>query len=395
MKDNSKFWCIYLVAFGAVSLIIGSILAALLPGWCFFFGPLIYLVVTAFMIKAAWVQIPHNHVRLVTVRGAYKETWKSGIIHIRFPLLGLVEEAAEVFLGEQMMELNLDEAVTTGYGDGKVDFQDGSAPVVVYVYFKITCPEKAVFGISDVYRAISEKMDGAVRSYLADLTIDEANELKDQLIMARVLNFDSVRRDANGNIVKGADGRPEFMHVDESAPADIPLWNHIEGSWGVSISSLVISDIKLSAEVIAMREKLMLAKIEAEAAETQAKKTITEAEAAAQKKAIETEANFKAANKNALAERNALEKRGEGLRKGIEHLTAAAGGDKRLATTMFLREKLIGTLGDKTVYITSGRDTGLEFGLGIGEGMKRDRGGKGKSSHHTPRSAAAPAAAAP
>lgn len=388
MNANTRMWIIFTAVLGAILLILGGILAHYLSVWCWLVSPILFGVVIGAMVINGWAQVPHNHVQLVTFHGLFEETWKPGEIHVRFPLLGIIEQNAEVFLGEQLMELNLDESVTTGYGDGKVDFQDGSCPVVVYAYFKVTCPEKAIFGISDVYCALAEKIDGAVRSYLADLTIDEANELKDQLLLPRILNFDMVRRDSHHKIVFGTDGKAIFLNAAPAPLDTIPLWLEIRDNYGIEIKTLVISDIKLSDAVIAIRERLMVAKVNAEAAKTEAETTMTEAKATAKKDLLVAETKAKVAGKQADAREYTLQKEGEGLKKKIEQVKGAIGGDEKAALEFIRTQDLFASLNDKTVIIDSSSNSGVSLGTAFSVGAKA-------TSSHPSTSAAAPAAATP
>ena len=273
------FWVVFcwaLLAIGELALASfagwGAGYAHPVFGWAVFFG--VALTLVGMTVKATWTEVPEKEVWVIQWVGRYLTSWKSGL-HFQFPLLGFMKVDAQVYMGDQMMPLCMDEKVPEGYGGGKVDFTDGSARVDATVYFRIVCPEKAVYGVNDVFAAIAEKLDGAVRTCLGALTLDEANRLKAQYNLARILNGVS-----HGN------APPEATQS--------LLYREAYDRWGVEILSVAISDIELSEAQIAAREKVLVAEKEAQAAEHMKQVEIRRAEAKAQSIRLEGDARKEA-----------------------------------------------------------------------------------------------------
>jgi regulator of protease activity HflC (stomatin/prohibitin superfamily) len=266
--------------------------------------------------------------------GKYEKPPRESGLYFLFPFFTKVR--AQVLLSEQMMKLYMDETVTVGYGGGQVDFKDGSAPVDAFVYFQIVDAYKAIYNISNAFKALEENMDGSIRSYLSNYSIDQANRLKVQFDLKKILNGDI------------ADTKGVFPPSTKELK-DILAWNYVFEKWGIEIKKVVISDILLTEKQKAIRETLQAAEKEIEVAEAEVKK----AKFKKQKTIIEADGAKEAAFRVADAENNALKKKGEGLAQQVGLLKAAGVEPTQIVAHLAERIKWE-KVGDKTVIVDSG-----------------------------------------
>jgi regulator of protease activity HflC (stomatin/prohibitin superfamily) len=314
--------------------------------WYLLTGLGFFIILTVVTIYRSIIQVPQNQQWTIELFGECVSVWGKGL-HFRFPYFNVVNINSQVYMGEQIMALNMDESMREGFGKGVVDFENGSAPVVASVYFTIVDAMKATYNINDVFRGIEEKMDSAIRSYLADYTIDVANKLKPHFDLARTLYKD---KHSNGSFPA------------KQAVQDNQMWKDIRDNWGVEINSIVISDIVMSPEIIATREKKMTAEIEMQAAEDQ-KKTVI----------IQADAQREATIKKAEGKKRDLELVGEGLKEQIKILTSA--GLTNEQATDYLINKIkwenIGASGNSVIIDNGGgiASIGAQFGAGLKAGQ--------------------------
>lgn len=317
----------------------------------------IFSVVMVTTIMNGWVQVPENWIWVVEFLGRHhgnynpaleenadRGGWESGP-YIAFPYFGLMTVRNKAFMGEQMMELYMNDDKESGYGEGVVEFEDSSAPVDAVVYFTIVDAYKATYNINDLYGSIGEKIDGAIRSYLGNFTIDEANRLKVQFNLARVLNGKPTGRDDKG-ILKTETARERNKMNKPGAHKDTDLWKEIRNNWGVEINSIAVSDIVLSDGVIKIREEKLVAQKANEVALIKKKTTIT----------------------NAEAKKEEYDLHGQGIAK--QFVSLAEQELKGVDAANYLNNKIKWEkVGDKTVIISNGNELS-SIGASIGAGMK-------------------------
>lgn len=280
MKElwEEPLWQAYWGITGAVALVIGILVGIFTQAWVgILVGPVVFLVAGAVSLVRGYAEVPQNSVWLVERFGAYiGNPWTAGL-HFLFPWFGFMDAAHEVYLGEQQMRLYMSDDVEEGYGEGHVEFTDGSAPVEATVFFRIWNPALAMYNIADVFAGISEKMDGAVRAFLGQFTIDQATTTKVQYKLGPILNGAQV--DAAGDPVdrNDYDTSPLFKPGDSDFdPRATPMhiWKQMHFDWGVDVLSVAVSDIVLSEEVMKLRTEIMRAEKAAVAAVNWAKAEI-------------------------------------------------------------------------------------------------------------------------
>lgn len=301
---------------------------------------LIFLIVIAIQIITiflSWQQVPEREEWLIEWLGKYFQTWQPGL-HFLFPFFHLMTIRSRVFMGEQQMKLFMDERVKIGYGAGHIDFIDASAPVHAVVYLIIVDSYKATYNITNVFRAIGNTLDSAVRSYLGHLTIDQAIKFRAHLGLGEIMNGDLKVFDF---LDKGEVPPPvDFTKTD--------FYQKILNDWGMEITGLAITDIQMSPEVIKMRQELLRARKEAEAAIEIKKAVITQAE----------------------SQKESLKLLGEGHRLQIEQVAGQDLGLDKAAAYLLTQKGLEAVKPtDKTLLITPGikpdvASLGAAFGLG-------------------------------
>ncbi len=301
--------------------------------------PIFSFLIIVITIALGWTQVPEKHHYAVELTGAYYATWQPGL-YIRFPYFGLMRINSEVFMGQQIIKLYTDEVKD---GGGLIDFKDGSSRITAFVYFTIVDAFKATYAINDVIRGVEEKMDAAIRSYLANFKIDEANELKTQLDAARILNGET--RDEKGNW-------PAKKELRESN-----FWKEISNSWGVEIDNIIISDIALPEAVMKQRQRVLTAEKELEAAEIEKKTAATRAEGKRDARIIEAD-----------GEKQALALVGKGMADQIKTLKDAGLYSREAATNVVERMKWRDGVGGNAVIIESGGSGMAGFGAKFGAG---------------------------
>jgi regulator of protease activity HflC (stomatin/prohibitin superfamily) len=329
--------------------------------WSLLAGPVFMIIITINTIRRAWAQVPKMWEYIMEVLGEYVgEPLKSGL-HLIFPYFGLVEIKSKVYMGDQVMNLYMDENVKEGFGGGAVDFEDGSAPVSAKVFFRIFDSAKATYEIADVLRGIEERMDAALRAYLGKYTIDEATKLRVYFALKIVLN---------GVKLSSEDGEVEKMreieerYRDKKTPVELDL-----EQWGVEIKSLVVTDIILTEAIKELRRLVLEASKKAEAAVFKKKEEITIASARVRV------AEYKKREKITLAEgeRVALVKGGEGLGEKIKKAAQIAGVKPVQLLNLIKSLTLYENIGDNALIIEGGTSNsaasfGAKFGGGFGKG---------------------------
>jgi regulator of protease activity HflC (stomatin/prohibitin superfamily) len=284
--------------------------------------------------------------------GEYLTTWQSGL-NFLFPYFGFMTVRAEVVMSQQMMKLFMDDSSPDTYGAGHIDFNDSSAPVEATAYFTIQDARHAVYGAADVMSALEESLDSAIRTYLGNFSLDEANTLKVQFDIARVLN---------GETVIGPDGN---LLSKVSRLEDAPLYREARDVWGVIIKNIVISDIILDDVQKAIRQKLQEATKSIQVAE----KEVERAEFERRKVVIEANASKEAAIINAEGEKASLSAIGDGITEQIKKLVES--GMSHDKAVQYLSDRLKWEkVGDKTVIIDSSGSGATSLGVQIAAGMQ-------------------------
>ncbi|MFH0854859.1 MAG: SPFH domain-containing protein [bacterium] len=315
------FFSIPLFIFSAISLVT----VFLFPNWKVVLGA--GIANTAFLIiwvYAGWTQVPEPMEWYITLFGKHFDSWKPGL-HWIFPLFNWMEVPKDFHMGEQKIELHMNNDVTEGYGKGHVDFSDAQAPVESVFFFKVVDTEKA-YKIKDIFLAIADIVDEKVRGYLTKYPIDKAIELKGQFNLQTIVdNVD----------LKATVPMP-------TAPPNIFLQN-IKDSMGMEITRILIVDVQLPKEIADLRSKEAQAEIEKKIARVEKETTLI----------------------NAEADAAALREVGDGLAQQIKDLVDS-GGLTPAQAAEYLRElKKWGALSDKAVYLEGAASYGASAGAGF------------------------------
>ncbi|MEA3464143.1 MAG: SPFH domain-containing protein [Patescibacteria group bacterium] len=312
---GKKLWGWFILAIITLSLISFGVLKIVLECSWLISGLFPFVFFVLFVVLAiifGWSQIPHRHEWIVEIFGEYIGSPLKAGLYIIFPYFNFVNIKAEVFMGQQMIELFMNDSVKTGFGKGHVDFKDSSAPVDAMCYFTIHDSKKAVYEIEpSVLLGVADKMDGAIRSYLGGYNLNDANQLKVQFHLETILNGVIVTTEAPAAPIRIS---AEFIENSIVAPH---LWQEIWNTWGVSIDSIVVSDIELSPKLMEAREKEIVAEAETKAAVHERKKIIILAE----------------------GEKQALQLTGEGITEQIKQLVHAGVSHEEAVAYLTNRKK--------------------------------------------------------
>lgn len=348
--NTGTIWGVFFVVTTGTSTLLSGLLAVFAGDYWWLLGGLFYLVVVLATFILGWTIIPQNNEAIAEMLGQYiGEEWKAGL-HFRLPFFMQIK--ALVFKGEQAMKLYLDEEARQDYGFGKIDFTDGSAPVVAFCYFQIIDSYKAVYAISDLIKGIEQKIDNAIRTYLAQYSIDNALKWKPQFDLQRILNGD--KPDSSGN------------WPTKTLLESISTYTEILNTWGTEIKSIIISDIVLSDSIIEIRNKVLLAEKEAQAAVKLKEASITKAEGERQVSILLAE-----------AKKQGLVLEGEGLEMLIDSIATKLTGSEAAKLIVELRKWSSIGENKNSVIIDSGNSTaGLGAALGAGYNKAGAGGGK-------------------
>lgn len=218
--------------------------------WIPFVIVLAVLALITFVVVKAILIIPQNHVAIIELLGEYYDTFDAGF-HLIVPFgIMKVKGGGAIFLGEDFIDLFSDKKV--------VDFKDASASVKARLYFKIENPFKSVYEISEVFSAMEENTESAIRAYMSKQDLDHANQNKAELNLPSVMMGTKL---------------PENDTTHQTSP----IYSEILG-WGVRIKSIVVSDIEISAADLEIRRQMLQADKDLERARMKKKEKIVGAE---------------------------------------------------------------------------------------------------------------------
>ncbi len=164
--------------------------------------------------------------------GKWFHTWESGL-HFLFPIVTTI--SSKVYLGDQITTLYMDDQERNGEKDSSIDFTNASSPVIARLYFRIYSSHRATFKVDNFMMALREKIDSALRAYLGELDLDKALMERSNIDHEKIIT----------------------IMGDEAS---------IFNDWGVEIRGLAITDIELPEDVVEIRQLLLRAEKEKEAA---------------------------------------------------------------------------------------------------------------------------------
>ncbi len=230
----------------------------------------VILILVLVMVKL--FTVPENWEYQISLFKKYWKTCEPGL-NWRFRWLSSIDH--EVFMGEQAMRLSLGDP--SGLGGGVVDFQDGSAPITAFFFFKIFDSYKAAYFTANVLRMIEEQADGTIRSFLSPFDIEEANTLKNNFNLEWI-----------ASMVKPVVGQ-------QPPPLNMTHLYVVLNGWGVEPINFTVTDIAMPPSIIEQRQRkqqaatdVEVATFEIETAKKKAKKIVIDAEAARKAKVLQS-----------------------------------------------------------------------------------------------------------
>ncbi len=336
-------------------------LLVVLPAFVFFTGLLffnflaalitplmLFLALAGYTLAASWKQIPEKEEWTITLFGSdVGESWKSGL-HFLFPFF--TEISGKVYMGTQAIllvlkgdrEIRRDEV---GNFDGHIEtkglleFGDCSAGALFSIFYRIGDARKAVYNVDFIRQGIADVVDGALRSTLSGLTVDQASGKSGLEIM-------------NG-YTRRKEGESKEKKIIGIKKRTKKTFEH----WGVEITDLKL-DIVLLPEIMEQRIKTLQAERDAEV-------TRINADADAYEKETVAEGQAKAIRTIAKAEKKSRELQGEGRAQEIEVIANKTDLNNKDAAEYVRMMDFIEKLPDKTLIIGADSGNAAQIGAGI------------------------------
>jgi len=271
---------------------------------------LVSILLLAMLILIQPYTVPENWEFQISIFKRYWKTSKAGL-HLRFRWITAVDH--EVFMGEQAMCLALGD--NSALGGGVVDFQDVSAPVTAFMFFKVFNSYKAAYETANVMRMVEEQGDGTLRSFLAQYNVEEANELKNNF------NLEII-----ASMTKPVAGVP-------TPPLNTSHIYAMLQNWGVELLAFTVTDIALPAAVIEQRQRKQKAATDVEVADLEIKTEKRQAK----KTLIKAEATRAAQVLISTGEAQGMDKISEAMAKRISELVAKNGMTAEAATAYVIQ----------------------------------------------------------
>ena len=310
-SNKAKVWLGFFIIASLISAIIGFLpiffqlnaVVGLLAG----IGT--WLLIIIITLIRGYVETPHNHEDIVEFMGKFiGRPLKSGP-HLLFPYFGLEVIRARVFMGQQKIELYLDEKAS---GGGDVEFKDCSSSLQSHFFFKIVNSVKATYGVSDVLDSIKEKAEHILRAFFGMFTLDQAIQLKsffklENVVKVLEISENSPAGGVEPELVRRITGDDSAVKISEEdliihvlrkvnigteEVRDTRFYTTLK-SWGVEPVTFLISDIEIPEDIKKQRARILtadkdreVAKIDNLTAAEKAKKTVIEAKAEKSKSRI-------------------------------------------------------------------------------------------------------------
>lgn len=371
MKTNTRLWMAFLVSLFALSALIFLALSAMKVN-----NYLSLSLCSAFFLgislKAAydgWVIVPQKWDYITEIFGAYigyplEEGW-----HIFFPWFNLIKIRNAVYKGEQLMELYLDEKDKESYGGGDVEFEDCSSSLKAFFYFRIIDSEKSTYEIIDLFRAIEEKTDSLLRSFLGLYKLEEVIKMKSNFYLEAITLLTDFCPDKVLDEIEKENLKKDIQAKWQNSDFYTSLMK-----WGVEPISLVISDIQLTESLDKARQVVLTAEKELEVASIKQK----QADVDNTTKVKNAEADKAVSIKKSEAVRQHEILLGEGIAEQIRKIINA-GVPKGQISRLLIKNKqweAIGKGGNTVTVIEDGGSSkeasrGANFGSGFNATVKK------------------------
>ncbi|GEM_PF-1895107 len=290
MKESKKLMLQFLgISFG-IFLVIGTISSILWGSMIIIFSLVIWAIISTVTVVKAWTQVPHRWVYVIENFGEYYTMMGPGLRFV-FPWFNFYEVKHKIFTGTMKLAL-FDDVVeeSDDYQGGVVDFKDESAKIKAFLFIHVSKYEmtekekegkskeeikeipdeqikiykKAAYETSDPIAYIKASAEAALRSFLAQYDLLDANELKSNFDLIEVANM------------MGPDD-VKLRKKEKNAGGD---WRETRfgekmTNWGFTPTSFIITEFQFPDRVIEQRARLMKAEKDEKIAEHRKNESIT------------------------------------------------------------------------------------------------------------------------
>lgn len=372
MKRNTMLWIALIALLFILSVLITIILSSfkISASWAVSLSLFIFFSVLAKAIYDGWLVVAQQWDYIIEIFGSYiGEPLKPGI-YVLFPWFGFVNRRCKVDMRVQIMQLYLDEKNNSQYGGGDVEFEDCSTAIEAFFYFQIIDSSKSTYETSDLYKAVEEKTDSILRTFLGLYKLEEVIKIKSNFYLEAIATLTDFCPDTALTDSDLAQLKKDILNKWGGSDFYLSLMN-----WGIKPISMAISDIQLTESLNKARQTILEAEKRVEA------KVIEQKEAIAEKAITITKAEAKKAAFNleseGLKQREILvgEGRAEQVRKII-----SAGVPKVQISKLLVKTKqweAIEKGGNQVTIIEDGSDgassQGAKFGAGFSTNKKSEK----------------------
>lgn len=348
---NLIHYVLWLAMYSALMLIF--VVAGILTHY-WAISAILIIVLALILTLIGYTPIPQMNEVIVEFFGKYSGAPLKSGPHFLFPLFGFVKAVSLVSLKEQMLALSFGSKANKDEDDhGDIEFSDSSAPITSFFYYRVFDSALATYGPEDLVAFIKEEVEGVLRAFLANYTIDEAIALKNKITLEAVVNGIKLMEDNDEKIER--DDKNEF-HVALSR-------------WGVEATKLAISDIDIPEFVKQQRVRRLEAEKDLEIA------SIKKTQAGIEKKIIVIQAS---AEKLAMVEKAKGAKKtriliGKGEASQAKALLKSGISQDEVSSVMIAQMKWEAVSKspstDKTIIMDNIPGSSVSAGAGFGAGL--------------------------
>ncbi len=273
MKKSKEFMLKFLVISLIALLGIGLIFSLFWGIVVFYITLFLYVIITLITIFKAWTQVPHKWVYILEKYGEFYQVLEPGL-HFVFPWFGFLEVKHKIFTGTIKLPLFDEEVEETGdYKGGIVDLKDESAKIQAFFFFQVSkitkgtwedqveLYKRAAYETSDPIAYIKAAAEAALRSFLAQYELLQANELKTNFDLNEVANMIGPKKVEEMKQLNVVD--PKEAAVQEKKGKN--NWKKSRFgikllSWGFTPTNFIITEIQFPDRVMVLRSELKKSK---------------------------------------------------------------------------------------------------------------------------------------
>lgn len=268
-KEQNKVWGGFAVASFLAATLIYIFVALLLEGAAFLAAAIFFFALWGVTLVRGFYETPTMYTDIIECLGVYVgEPYNPGP-HILFPYFNFEKIKARVYLGDQKLGLYLDENTESG----DVEFEDSSASLWAYFFFRITDPEKANYQVDDVIGSVKEKAEHVLRSFFGVYKLDEAITLKGFFKLENVVTLLD-KSDDSPERVKLSPEEFKNLKANPDEVKNSSFFLTLE-EWGVLPKAFIVSDIEIPEEIKKERARILTAEKNKEVAEIDKQTSLT------------------------------------------------------------------------------------------------------------------------